>query len=415
MSEQLIREKLQELLSSSKDIHWGDDHSFVVIDCNFDTFMKVKCDELLSYFFTNECTIDVDSMTYDDFSRLPARGGVVSIGFNLKPIDVRAYKVIDDIYNPIITSINSNSEPLQNEKCLYLIGKELYSRANLISSFSMVRNILDCNTVLKALKEIADYQDNETFIILGGNDRIVQYSTKIRLGDICDVSIYKNFFIEASQNINSEIRQLLKSEVNNHVGHRKTKQERTSDIFSSLSMIMDDFQIVRSTYLKDFDSQNIRSKFNIRERNFEKEIKNSLQNLKSELILFLSAFFAMSEVYNTQSTTVSILIIIALAITGLICCCLLNSDRNQLKAMKKSIDEEEKKLDEIKNDINNSSATEFVQKLKVLRKSIIINSRLICVAMVTSFLPLVTAIVIMLVQLFVSKPIETIYISIDFI
>ena len=409
-----IRTKLKDILSIADSIDFPGDKFLIYINCSYTAFTRLKDNELLSYFSENSCFLDIDSRTYHNFDDLPLNGQCVSIGFNLEPIRVHAYNQEKDLCYSMINSINCGIEPLKDENCLYIIGKQIYNKSELLGSFKNIRNVLDCNEIMKAFRKLADYDNGEIFIIIGGEKNLVQYSNNIRLESICDVSKYKEAFIEASQNINSEIRQLLKSEINNQAGYKRTEKERTDEVFVSISTIMDDFQVVRSNYLRNFDSQNIRLNFNKKENDYFVAIKNSLQNLKSELIIFLSAFFAMSEIYRSDNMILSILVVIALLVTGGICSSLLKSDYKQLKIIKKNINHEILQLNTI-NDKENTPVLELIGDFEKLKKSASSNSKLLCMAMIASFLPFFMSLIVILCSCRIDSETDVINLSINFI
>lgn len=387
------RTTFESLLSLSKSVNY-DEPDFISLDFEYSR-VREKFKQLSDYFMDAKCSFDVDGFVYE-YDDLPPKGVHVTSKFDLRPLNIKAYADPENLCKSMILTIKQREEPFSNLNRLYIVKDKIYNADDLITSFPDIKNTLDCYDIMKAFCSLSDQKLTESFIIVGGRKNLVEYSYSFEFESVIDVSGCKDSFLKATNSRNEELIQLLKSEINDFCGDKITKTERTRTFLSGIDAILNDFVIVRSNYLRDFESVKQRERYNDKETHLISEIKNSLQNLKAELLVFLSMFFAMSEVYTSNNIRIKFLVIISLFFAGIICCALLDSDRKQLISICDKIKEELENLRNVKEDkVNNQVINKFIKEFTALYKSSKRNIILLFVAQIASFLPLITSLIIM--------------------
>ncbi len=385
---------LENLLSSTLSEPNAEQHTTSSIA------ITITCDRiktLMSEYpdlFPDECNPEADGTVYDKISEIPHDARNVTFALDLHPFNCISFRNSSALVDRMAVSIREDRPLLGNG--LYIIEGRVYSSQEAIDNFDSVKNADSCYQLLHAFKHLADYKSGNTCIIIGGVAKLLEYSTNgLKGNDLCDVRCGLDTFLEITNGKDERLKQLLRSEINNHVPTTASPLERIIAFMNSIGTIISSFRLCESQYLNPFESQNLRASYNKKIKAFGNEIRSSLQNLKAEMLVFLSMFFAMSEVYSSNNNEINFLIVISLLIAGIICFALLASDRKQLKALQVRIKHEIDELHKAETDKdNNKDIPEFLKEFNSLAKSSKRNSILLVVAQVASFLPAITAIMI---------------------
>ncbi len=386
---------LEALLSSSMsklDVE-SPSVSVITITIEAERFKSIISEypDLLS----NKDSIEADGMVYDNISDLPINAHEITIALDLKPFNCIAFKDCSSLVDRMASSMREDKYLL--EEGLYIIDGKVYSGHEAIDTFASVREADSCYQLLHAFKCLADYKSGNNFFIIGGVSKLLEYSTNgLKGSDLCDVRCGLDAFLAITNGKDERLKQILRSEINNHVPMVASPLERVVAFLNSIEIIISSFRLCESRYLHPFESQNLRAAYYKEIKSVGNEIRNSLQNLKAELLVFLSMFFAMSEVYISGDIEIKILVFASLLIAGILCFALLCSDRKQLKDVQTKIDYEIKELRKIEGDKETEKDNEsYLNEFYSLKKSAQRNNRLLMAAQVASFLPLIMAVVIM--------------------
>ena len=262
---------LENLLSSTLSEPNAEQHTTSSIA------ITITCDRiktLMSEYpdlFPDECNPEADGTVYDKISEIPHDARNVTFALDLHPFNCISFRNSSALVDRMAVSIREDRPLLGNG--LYIIEGRVYSSQEAIDNFDSVKNADSCYQLLHAFKHLADYKSGNTCIIIGGVAKLLEYSTNgLKGNDLCDVRCGLDTFLEITNGKDERLKQLLRSEINNHVPTTASPLERIIAFMNSIGTIISSFRLCESQYLNPFESQNLRASYN-------KKIKDFLLNI----------------------------------------------------------------------------------------------------------------------------------------
>lgn len=252
------------------------------------------------------------------------------------PFPFMSYDSTQSIVDRIFRETSLYGKELSETRRIYIFGNKLNSLADLASTCHEISDALLACRVYNRLVSLNDDSVSSTFYIK--SDFLVKYQAGIEKDYVHSLSNAEVFISEidkySKSSAGDDVLMLLKSEVNNETRH-VLPDERVRCFFEKLDLIVDNYMVSKTGYLAKFSSYNIRQTYLNRCSKLRDSLRSSLSSLKSELVVFLTMFFTLSE-FSPQDgfSIVNILILIGLFFAAFLCAVLLFSDSMSIQTIR---------------------------------------------------------------------------------
>ncbi len=362
-----------------------------------------KCSSIISScfdLFGNE-TFDIDDKE-TTLDKLPPNGKTLEfVFFDLDSKGIKAFNKLKDLCAEFCVAARNGNAGL-NEEFLYLIGNQCYEPFELKKD-PIVKNTLDCCFAYRRLAELADYSNADSFVLI--SDILIQYDKGIVCEDVCELKLMDHFSAAFDSVIDDKQigLALLKSEINNALKDVK-KEQRVHAFFERFDLIMQSYSISRGNYLKRYGIDNLKRELESSWISLNEKIRSTLQNLKAELLVFLTMFLTLSEYSKSWAggnMAKNAFLLSGIVITIVIYILLIQQDKNALKKMKEDVEKEKFRIEQLpcfkmadSNDPNDK-IQEMTKTFGSLKNSIKCNIALLWGGQIALFIPLALFLIMM--------------------
>ena len=340
--------------------------------------------------FSDEFNINVSlhDSSYSDIEDLPEYdNSIVTVALDVKPLNIKCFNS-EKMFICHLINTTSRDEDIDMilKKERYIIKGRLYSTYRELVQVEKFEDFLFCIKLIETLYVAADYREIGGFALIGGVDRIVQYSKTFNYDDIASIKDNsKNLFFSVMKGNNEILKQIFKSTMNNKVRSLSSPMERTSVIFKRFDEIMKSYEISMNQYLRRFSEEKLFKHYSDFENNIHAELGTTIQKIKSELIVYLSMYFALAGINLSNTIFVNILITIGILFMGMLGIVLLSSDKKLLAIIKARI------ILEIDKIGATSLRKDFYSRFVTLKNLVDRNSKWLTVAQFSIAIPFIIA------------------------
>ena len=387
MDEASTIKMLDELIDISSRVEYVPDlDACFTIDLLANKPAIIKCVK----YFGESAELSIDSRGYDIDELDNVNSGSCELFIRLpSPFscfhDVEA--IVDYIYR--IASSRDGEIPITSER-RYIFDGALCSLDDLSDKYQEIYNaILACRVYTRLLK-LQDESASDSFFIQ--SDFLVKYHAGFEKGYAGRLDKAIDFIsaVDRYSEEGDDILMLLKSEINNETRH-VSSDERVKCFFDKLDVIMDNFIISKNGYLSKFTSRNLKKTYLESCRILHVRMKETMASLKSELVVFLTMYFTLSEFSSEDGfSAVNILIMFGLFIAALICTFLLKNDKNAIRIVKEEADNQVTEL-EAMPDAESTPIKELAVNFKRIVRMAKATSVLFIIAQAALFIPVIIA------------------------
>lgn len=387
MDEASTIKMLDELINISSRVEYVPDLDVCfTIDLLINKPFIVKCVE----YFDSDADLSIDGGNYDIDELDNINSGSCELFIRLhSPFscfpDVEA--IVDYVYRN--ASSKDGQLPVSTGR-RFIFNGVLCSLDDLATEYHEIHDaVLACRTYGRLLK-LQDESASDSFFIQ--SDCLVKYHSGIEKGYVGRLDKATDFIsaVDRYTDKGDDILMLLKSEINNETRH-VSPGERVKFFFEKLDVIMDNFIISKNGYLSKFASQNLKKSYLDSCRTLHVRMKETMTSLKSELVVFLTMYFTLSEFSSEDGfSAVNILIMCGLFVAALICTFLLKNDKNAIQIVRKEAVNQVEEL-EIMPDADSDPIKDLTGDFKRIVRMTKATSALFVIAQIALFIPVIIA------------------------
>ena len=184
---------------------------------------------------------------------------------------------------------------------------------------------------------------------------------------------------------------------------RVDKDQRLEKFFSIFDTIMQEFKISRSIHYDRYNLNILKKELDESFITINEKIRNSVENVKGELILIVSMAFVLTQFdYDwVKGTIENIIILASLVVASIIYTYLMRYDKETLSDLEKIVDEEKARLDEIiVEEVHENEKTKMISADAArLKKNIDSHTKFLKFCLVVIWLPLLISLVLMIIHI----------------
>jgi len=341
-SDAKMRQKIFSTIFEKKiDIHYDNSNIWLTFDFQAVREILPDCGNL----FDPINNFEIDNNEFEPpFNNLPEEGNQIKILTSTEILEdcwIFSAKDIGKATNKYLSRIESSSGEFVLSDWLFLIGDSL--------SEEMPTVFFDVNTnyqVFRKLQKLSDHKFSGVMAFLCGKTILEVPSVFNR---DCVVRLDNaNEFININFNDSNPEWSIFKSVLYDNLS-RVEKANRLVKFFTIFDTIVQEFKISCSIHYERYNLNVLKKELDESFISLNEKVRNSVDNVKGELILIISMAFALSQFdFNWgDNTAKNIIIGVSLFLASIIYSYLISNDKSSLKALNKIVDDEKKRLAEV--------------------------------------------------------------------
>ncbi|WP_422477263.1 hypothetical protein [Pleomorphochaeta sp. DL1XJH-081] len=348
-----------------------------------------KCETL----FDKNNNINIDGREYEPvFNELPTDGDRVTILTSSAILNKAQIFSANDFATSTrkyVKWLATDSERANLSGWKFLIGQEYINEMP-----QVFIDAQECFSVYKKLSKLADHKFSGTMAFLCSKT-ILEVPSKFN-----EKCVYKldnaSEFLNTNYDNSTPEGNIFKSVLYDNLS-KVDKKDRLEKFFSRFDIIIQEFKVSCSIHYDKYNLNQLKKNLDESFISLNDKIKNSVENVKGELILIVSMAFALSQFDLEWSGSIvkNIIIFASLLLASVIYSFLIHFDKKSLLNLGKIVDAENERLNEILVEERfESEKTKMISEdVKLLKENIDSHSRFLTFCLFSIWLPLLILII----------------------